>query len=189
MGHRDGTPCATPLATGHKPCANGTVENAAVAARRRPVRNQLEQSTDSASDKAEENAGDWMGKDSDGRRQQMEKQRQRKRQDASKGQPRDEPRQLRKLARIRPSRTCPSSKGCQREVGPRQKRESEQFLSLADKEKLALARDDEVDAATVLCLNMSCSQERFVTDEETPLTKLRLFQPQYGKLEEKLARS
>ena len=52
----------------------------------------------------------------------------------------------------------------------------EQFLSFADDEKLALAADDEVDAAIVQYLNMSYSQTRPVSDGEVLLTRL-LFSP------------
>ena len=58
----------------------------------------------------------------------------------------------------------------------------EQFLSFADEEKLALVADDEVDAAIVQILNMSCSQGRPVSDGEVLLAGLLFFQPQHGKL-------
>ena len=57
------------------------------------------------------------------------------------------------------------------------------FLSFADEETLALVADDEVDAAIVLYLNMSCRQGRPVGDGEVLLAGLLVFQPQYyGKL-------
>ena len=70
------------------------------------------------------------------------------------------------------------------------KKQVEQFLSFAHEEKLALVADDEVDAAIVLYLNMSYSQERPVSDGEVPLAGLLFYQPQYGKLGgQKLAQS
>ena len=65
----------------------------------------------------------------------------------------------------------------------------EQFLSSANEEKLALGADDEVDEAIALYPNKSYSQVRLVTDGEVLLVELQLFQPQYGKLGQKLAQT
>ena len=59
------------------------------------------------------------------------------------------------------------------------KKQIEQFLSFADEEELALVADDEVDAAIVLYLNMSCG------DGEVLLAGLLFFLPQHGKLGDK----
>ena len=57
----------------------------------------------------------------------------------------------------------------------------EDFLCFADEQKLALAADDEADAAIEQYLNTSCSQGRPVSDEELLLVGLMFLQPQCGK--------
>ena len=120
--NRSGTPRATSLEAGRKHCAGETEKSEAVAARRRPGREQREPYTDIASGGATdekfentcrrrecrrlEREGTAMA-----RRQQMEKRRKKKETkyvwNSHLG---DGPEQLRKLARIRPLQICPSSR-------------------------------------------------------------------------------
>ena len=139
----------------------------------------------------EENAGDWTGKDSDGASStDGEAEIKKKARDLTRPA-RERARAIAKagedltLANLSFLERVSASHGTE----AKHQKKIEQFLSFADKEKLALAVDDEVGAASVLCLNMSCSQERLVTDEETLLAELSAPPTPVREAEEKLARS
>ena len=117
---RNGTSRATSLEAERKHCAGETEKGEAVAARRTPGGKQCEPFTDVAS-------GEATGKKFDNtcrrrecrrlergtamaRRQRMEKRRQKETKDVWNIHPGDGPEQMQKLARIGPSRTCPSSR-------------------------------------------------------------------------------
>ena len=183
---QDGTSRATCPEATRKLCTNETEKSETVAARKRPERIQREPFTDIASYKVTDEKSESMQETGARKRamrrlQQMEMRRQRKSKNVWKGQPVNEPGQLRTLAKIRPSRV-PRERSVSQETGVKYKKQVEQFLSFADEEKLVLVTDDEVDAAIVLYLNMSYSQGRPVSDGEVPLAGLLSFQPQYGKL-------
>ena len=131
----------------------------------------------------EENAGDWSERDSDATYSTDGDAETKKNKNVWKGQPGDEPRQVRKLARIRLANLSFLERvSVSHGTEAKYKKQVEQFLSFADEEKLALVADDEVDAATALYLNMSYSQGRPASDGEVLLAGLPFFQPSTGEL-------
>ena len=181
--NQDGTPRATSLEAGHKPCAEETKKGDTVAARKRPGRNQREQFTDIASDKATED-GDWSEKDSDAT-SPTDGEGKEKATIVWKGQPGDQPGQLQKVGEDPTLANLSFLEGASasQETEVKYKKQVEQFLRFADEEKLAHVADDEIDAAIVLYLNMSHSRGRQVSDGEVVLRGSSSSNPSAGSWE------